>query len=145
MDIVLSRKALQFLDMIIRQPHLLPFPDMETPIKPYAASDSTGAEQMIALQKWLETKVLKKVVIQELDIEKELPEVAKYVIPVGLEEFKVGLAKTYISRVQEVMKHYVEIGRMTLICSMYTELQYALKGEKLDFDDPTVESESETE
>jgi len=143
MNITLSRKALEMLDMIIRQPQRLPFTDMEKPIKAYSANDTTGQEQIVALQKWLETKVLKKVIIQKMQEKDEIPEVAKYVVPASYEGSTVGLAKIYVKRLKEVMEHYQDMGKLTLMCEMYLELKFALEGKKMDVDDPTVELDAD--
>lgn len=147
MKIAFDRSMIFLLNGMIRSNGLLPLADAsgsaQAPLAPYKADDEGAQRQMVALQKWMEKRLLVK----------RLPDPSKG--EVGEDEridfpdlkegetITVAINKTYINRIKIIMKHYSKMGGLASVVEPWLKLQDALEGKTFEVDDDVEEVEVE--
>ena len=122
MDVLLTQHSIAMLNAILNNPRQL---QPEAQIVVYKAPDPLAALEIVALIRWLESKVMEK-----------QPN-GKFSIPVA--GWKGAVSKKSQLRLKDIVKHYEQWGLLTPNCIPYMELVYGLDGKSLDSDIVDVE------
>jgi len=137
MKLELDVGMIHLLNGMIRMNGLLPLGaaggNPQNPLPLYKAPDEAAQRQMVALQKWVEKRLL----VKKRDDGKSLdyPELGDG------ETVSVSLRQAYIDRIKELMKHYEKIGQLSQMVEPYLKLKDALDGKKFEYDEAVEDVE----
>jgi hypothetical protein len=107
-----ERKALRLLNSMIFNPQSLNLREAGINSE-WKAKDASGRNQIIHIQKWLQTKVFEKI------------DDSSFKIP---EKYSGALPQLYIDRLIEIVKYYEPIGFMVAYADEYVLLLNTLEG-----------------
>lgn len=115
MEVILTVPAIGMLNILLNDPQrLLP----GSPIKPYPVPDQAAAMEVIAIIKWLQSKLLVITPEGKLD-------------PASLKPWRGHLNPVIHNRLKAIVKHYEPVGLLTHNVVAYMSLVRGLEGRSL--------------
>jgi hypothetical protein len=147
MKIEFDASMIFLLNGMVRSNGTLPLADAsgdaKAPLAPYKADDDGAKRQLLALQKWMEKKLLVKRAPDPSKGEKGTKDIIDYPELEEDETIKVGINKTYVDRLKIMMKHYKKLGGLSSMVEPWLKLTDALDGTKFEVNDDVEEVEVE--